>query len=614
MPQASFQSSILGDGVLMGAMKKGKKSAGLNLDAVLSGGALKNGKADFSALLLGVQKAKQGDLTSAVLTGAPVEIKGVDIHVGPILESLPPEVAAVLKKLNITALKNVPQQIASLFNKAAAAGENTQAFIDALAKLGANDPIPDNMFQLIDDPKLAALLQGLNTLVQQAHEDSVSIDGDGMITILFEDGMGNKPAATTSLPAGVGTPAIFEAARQEMAYFENNTITIADLDGDAFTNLKKLMFADVAPFLTAPRTVRVSDGTVMKMAQGPGFLTDSTTDAAMMAGIAGLAPSLPPQTLAALHGASSNLGIAAQKDEVLVPAFLNSELLAQAGAQPKATAASNAANVFAALLGVAQQKAGKTDAQGAVVADPSVALDAKGVILPQTVTPQNGGAMNMHAGMHAAVASSAAAARGIEAIATGLDTNLTAESASFEGFENALRVHADQSQTGANTATSLIAAKAAGQPHPSTHLVSIALQRAIAAELPAAPGTERSFSIQLDPGNLGRVKILLEFGENNAIKAKLLAERPETLSLLQKDAGQLEKALVDAGLDANRTDLSFSLAGGDAFSGSLRDEGGQSNHQSKTKKDDGTEFATIETVMPIFVDPTTGLTHVNVVV
>lgn len=117
MPQASLQAfSILGDGVLAGALKKGASAKGL--DALLGGNAKTGNSELFGKLLSGIHKAKNADAVSAILTDAPVEIKGVDIVLGPILEMLPAELAAVLKKLNIVALKNVPPQIAAMFTPA----------------------------------------------------------------------------------------------------------------------------------------------------------------------------------------------------------------------------------------------------------------------------------------------------------------------------------------------------------------------------------------------------------------------------------------------------------------------------------------------------------------
>lgn len=589
-----------------------KKTGAKGADAILGGGT----SADmFAKLLQGIHKSKNGDMVSAILTDAPVQLKGVDINLGPIMELLPAEIAAVLKKLNIVALKNVPPEVAAMFTQLATDApltQNGKTFLDALAALGANEAIPPELFHLIDDEKLAAFLAGLNALVTENRNESISVDADGMITILFQYGSENK-TANTVMPSGVATPALIEAAAKELEYLKNNTITIADLDGDAFQNLKKLMFADIAPYLTAPRTVRVSDGTVMKIAQGPSFLNDEAIDATMLAAMAGLVPALPAQAVTpAVQGATPNSAVAPQDGAILMPAFLNADLLTQAQAQtPAVQKPLSHANFMAALLGISQPQAG-TASEGGMAAPAQPAGDvlpiaAKGIV-PAAVK-----AVPQISAQAAPVAEiSTAATRGFETVMTGFDNFMMPADGAVEGLENGFRLHADQSSPG-NSGTNLLAAKTAAQAHPSTHLVSLSLQRAVQNAMPFAAGAERQITIQMDPGNLGRVKITLQFGENNTLKAKMLAENPETLALLQKDAGILERALTQAGLDANRADMSFDLASGDSFSGSLRDEGQQNGH-SRAKKDDGTEFAIQETVMSIFVDPETGLTHVNVVV
>jgi len=71
------------------------------------------------------------------------------------------------------------------------------------------------------------------------------------------------------------------------------------------------------------------------------------------------------------------------------------------------------------------------------------------------------------------------------------------------------------------------------------------------------------------------------------------------------------------GLDTSAADsISFNLAEGDSFSQSMQDPSGQSHAKNNSAAGNGvgTDNAEIETVMNIFVDPATGLTHVNVVI
>jgi len=68
------------------------------------------------------------------------------------------------------------------------------------------------------------------------------------------------------------------------------------------------------------------------------------------------------------------------------------------------------------------------------------------------------------------------------------------------------------------------------------------------------------FQIRLDPADMGRVDVKLAIDQSGAVNARLTVERPETLDLLRRDAGQLGQALSQAGLDAGKTNLQFSLS------------------------------------------------------
>lgn len=76
------------------------------------------------------------------------------------------------------------------------------------------------------------------------------------------------------------------------------------------------------------------------------------------------------------------------------------------------------------------------------------------------------------------------------------------------------------------------------------------------------------FEIQIDPPELGRIDVAMEIGKDGRVTAHMTVDRPETLDMLQRDARALEKALQDAGLDADDDTLEFSL----------RDEGANPEH------------------------------------
>ncbi|EDP65586.1 Flagellar hook-length control protein [alpha proteobacterium BAL199] len=77
----------------------------------------------------------------------------------------------------------------------------------------------------------------------------------------------------------------------------------------------------------------------------------------------------------------------------------------------------------------------------------------------------------------------------------------------------------------------------------------------------AADGGGR-MTVRLNPEELGKVDVKLEFGRDGMVRAMISAERPETLDMLQRDARALEKALQEAGLKTDQNSLEFDLRGG----------------------------------------------------
>jgi flagellar hook-length control protein FliK len=68
-----------------------------------------------------------------------------------------------------------------------------------------------------------------------------------------------------------------------------------------------------------------------------------------------------------------------------------------------------------------------------------------------------------------------------------------------------------------------------------------------------------SFEIRLDPADLGRIDVRVQIDQNGQVTSHLTVEKPETLSMLQQDAPQLQQALNDAGLKTDGGGLQFSL-------------------------------------------------------
>jgi len=144
----------------------------------------------------------------------------------------------------------------------------------------------------------------------------------------------------------------------------------------------------------------------------------------------------------------------------------------------------------------------------------------------------------------------------------------------------------------------------ASQPHPGTQMVAATLQKG------AASGEAKSIRIQLDPPELGRVEVRMEFGKDKTVKAVLTAEKPETFMMLQRDAQLLERALQEAGLEADGNSLSFELAQDNE---GFNQDGRHDGSRNKTGKNGNEgEEEIIETTMTWQVDPDSGHMRYNI--
>jgi flagellar hook-length control protein FliK len=111
----------------------------------------------------------------------------------------------------------------------------------------------------------------------------------------------------------------------------------------------------------------------------------------------------------------------------------------------------------------------------------------------------------------------------------------------------------------------------------------------------AASGNNQ-FDIRLDPPELGRIEVRLNVDHNGNVSARMIVDRADTLSLLQRDASGLQNALQDAGLKTSDNGLQFSLRDQSAY---------QQNQQQQQQTSNGGNTAqlvvTDETLPPIDV-------------
>jgi flagellar hook-length control protein FliK len=101
------------------------------------------------------------------------------------------------------------------------------------------------------------------------------------------------------------------------------------------------------------------------------------------------------------------------------------------------------------------------------------------------------------------------------------------------------------------TADKFTVAQASNAPVP---LSGLAVQ--IAASVQSG---KTRFELRLDPADLGRIDVRIDVDRNGQVTSHLTVEKPETLSMLQQDAPQLQQALSDAGLKTGNGGLQFSL-------------------------------------------------------
>lgn len=97
-----------------------------------------------------------------------------------------------------------------------------------------------------------------------------------------------------------------------------------------------------------------------------------------------------------------------------------------------------------------------------------------------------------------------------------------------------------------------MSANAQALPAQISQMIAVHIQRNAAAKID-------TFTLQLEPADLGRMDIELKFKQDGSMKAHLSVERPETLAMLQRDSAQLERLLQQSGLNTDGQSLSFDL-------------------------------------------------------
>ncbi|MFZ1989588.1 MAG: flagellar hook-length control protein FliK [Alphaproteobacteria bacterium] len=114
------------------------------------------------------------------------------------------------------------------------------------------------------------------------------------------------------------------------------------------------------------------------------------------------------------------------------------------------------------------------------------------------------------------------------------------------------------------------------------------------------------FNIKIDPPELGRIDVKIEMTSDGQTKAHLTADRQETLDLLQRDSGALQRALNSNGLRTDKDSLNFSLRQDNPSSrdGSGANNGSQGRGANPNNYYGEDEIVEMAPVRARFIDPT----------
>ena len=135
------------------------------------------------------------------------------------------------------------------------------------------------------------------------------------------------------------------------------------------------------------------------------------------------------------------------------------------------------------------------------------------------------------------------------------------------------------------------AAASAAQQAPQAAAVPLA---GVAVEIAGkAAAGKNHFEIRLDPPELGRIEVHLAVDHDGNVTSRLIADRSDTLDLLRRDAGGLERALQDAGLKTSDNGLQFSLRDQSAYQQQQQQKGLAGSDVNRILVEDDTVAAKI---------------------
>lgn len=200
------------------------------------------------------------------------------------------------------------------------------------------------------------------------------------------------------------------------------------------------------------------------------------------------------------------------------------------------------------------QADGKTPTADAAAGKPAAVTDTG------SKTAASGNAAAQQGAAPAATPADAAAAPAANAITAHVETTASnGAPPSAQTATNAVKAATANLPTfgilTTNAATTQTGA-AASSTAPAAAVSVAGLPVAIAARAQAG---SNQFDIRLDPPELGRIDVRLDVDSNGQVTSHVTVDRPETLTLLQSQQPQLQRALEQAGLKTADNGLQFSL-------------------------------------------------------
>ena len=330
-------------------------------------------------------------------------------------------------------------------------------------------------------------------------------------------------------------------------------------------------------------------------------------EAAVVLAGAGSGPSLTsPQTMVAADSGTATLLSAPQPQSSIMPGTLNQMAMpsnaatgtasqnmpgsaVQAETPPMAPAPGQlaAAPFGLTTTQLAQMQQGKIVTQEADAASMAANIAAQQMAAPTILngSPSNGLARRMpappgdghgevaKAGSAAALLERALATTGVAAEITALLAAEPTETPWRLAMQEAPQATAPKPAAETRGDTLPFQAHVALQPEAAAARIEAAAPQAAGRDGPAPPARQlapvivslalgrgdEALTIALDPGELGRVEVSIGQGKE-AGQLRIVAERADTLALLQRDQRELDRALNQAGLGDMARSLSFSLA------------------------------------------------------